>query len=112
MPARVRHLVSTALGLVLALVLLAPMLRFARGLSFRESGLFTYDNLSTDLVLASLGVGLAMLWEFNVWLTPFALAPLVLVLTAGLTLPAKAGTLLDERFDYVDGNLAISPNVT
>jgi diguanylate cyclase (GGDEF)-like protein/putative nucleotidyltransferase with HDIG domain len=68
-------------------LLLAPMLRFARGLSFRDSGLFTYDNLSVDLVLAALGVGLAMLWEYNPWLTPFALAPLVLV-HRSLSVPA------------------------
>jgi diguanylate cyclase (GGDEF)-like protein len=68
-------------------LLLAPMLRFARGLSFRDSGLFTYDNLSVDLVLASLGVGLAMLWDYNPWLTPFALAPLVLV-HRSLSVPA------------------------
>jgi diguanylate cyclase (GGDEF)-like protein/putative nucleotidyltransferase with HDIG domain len=55
------------------------MLRFARGHSLRESGLFSYENLTTDLVLASLGVGLATLWHFDAWLTPFAIAPLILV---------------------------------
>jgi len=59
--------------------LLAPMLRFARGHTLRESGLFTYENLSTDLVLAALGVGLATVWHFDAWLTPFAMAPLLLV---------------------------------
>ena len=59
--------------------LLAPMLRLARGHSLRESGLFSYENLTTDLVLASLGVGLATLWGFDAWLTPFAIAPLILV---------------------------------
>ena len=44
----------------------------------RESGLFTFESLSTDLVLASLGVGVAALWHCNPWLIPFALAPLVL----------------------------------
>jgi diguanylate cyclase (GGDEF)-like protein len=64
---------------VLNHALLAPMLRFARGHSLRESGLFSYENLSTDLVLSSLGVGLAMLWSYDAWLTPFAIAPLILV---------------------------------
>src|SRR5262249_40470867 len=59
--------------------LLSPMLRFARGHTLRESGLFSYENLSTDLVLASLGVGLASLWHYDAWLTPFAIAPLILV---------------------------------
>ncbi len=73
------------------------MLRFARGLSFRESGLFTYDNLSTDLVLAALGVGLAMLWRYDPWLTPFALAPLVLV-HRSLSVPAlQAEARIDPK---------------
>ena len=37
------------------------MLRLARGLSFRESGLFSFQSLSTDLVLAMLGVATAAL---------------------------------------------------
>jgi diguanylate cyclase (GGDEF)-like protein/putative nucleotidyltransferase with HDIG domain len=67
--------------------LLAPMLRFARGHSLRESGLFTYENLSTDLVLGSLGVGVAALWHYDVWLLPFAIAPLLLI-HRSLSVPA------------------------
>src|SRR5215210_4540007 len=59
--------------------LLAPMLALARGHSIRESGLFSMQSLSTDLVLASLGVGIATFWELNPWLVPFAIAPLVLI---------------------------------
>ena len=39
--------------------LLASMLRIARGFSFRETQLFSVESLSTDLVLATLGVALA-----------------------------------------------------
>ena len=46
---------------------------------YRETGLFSFENLSIDLVLAMLGVGVATLWDFNPWLIPFALAPLVLI---------------------------------
>ena len=60
-------------------MLLAPMLALARGHSIHESGLFSLQSLSTDLVLASLGVGIATFWEFNPWLVPFAIAPLVLI---------------------------------
>jgi diguanylate cyclase (GGDEF)-like protein/putative nucleotidyltransferase with HDIG domain len=67
--------------------LLAPMLRFARGHSLRESGLFTYENLSTDLVLGTLGVGLATLWHYDPWLAPFAVAP-VLLIHRSLAVPA------------------------
>jgi diguanylate cyclase (GGDEF)-like protein/putative nucleotidyltransferase with HDIG domain len=68
-------------------VLLAPMLRLARGVSARESRLFTFESLSTDVVLAALGVGLATLWHYDAWLAPFALAPLLLV-HRSLSVPA------------------------
>ena len=68
-------------------MLLAPMLRLARGLTAHESGLFSFENLSTDLVLAALGVGLATLWAYDQWLAPFALAPLLLV-HRSLSVPA------------------------
>ena len=67
--------------------LLAPMLWLARSLSVRESGLFSYANLSTDLVLAGTGIGLATLWQVDAWLIPFAIVPLVLV-HRSLSVPA------------------------
>jgi diguanylate cyclase (GGDEF)-like protein/putative nucleotidyltransferase with HDIG domain len=60
-------------------VLMAPMLRLARGHSIRESGLFSFPSLSTDLVLAMLGVATAAFWQGNPWLIPFAIAPLLLI---------------------------------
>jgi len=59
--------------------LMAPMLRLARGASFRELGLFSFQSLSTDLVLAMLGVAMAAFWVANPWLILFALAPLFLI---------------------------------
>lgn len=59
--------------------LLAARLRSAGGPALRDSGLFTFDSVSTDLVLTALGVGFASLWRFDAWLIPFALAPLLLV---------------------------------
>src|SRR5207249_946355 len=59
--------------------LLAVMLHFARGHTLKETGLFDIENLSTDLVLAALGVATYAFWETNQWLIPFAVAPLVLV---------------------------------
>ena len=52
-------------------VLMAPMLRLARGLSMRDSGLFSFQSLSTDLVLAMLGVATAAFWRANPWLILF-----------------------------------------
>jgi diguanylate cyclase (GGDEF)-like protein/putative nucleotidyltransferase with HDIG domain len=60
-------------------VLMAPMLHLARGHSLRESGLFSFPSLSTDLVLAMLGVAMAAFWVGNPWLIPFAVAPLLLI---------------------------------
>ncbi|MGB2874880.1 MAG: diguanylate cyclase [Gaiellaceae bacterium] len=60
-------------------VLMAPMLHLARGHSLRESGLFSFPSLSTDLVLAMLGVATAAFWRGNPWLIAFAVAPLLLI---------------------------------
>jgi len=59
--------------------LMAPMMHLARGHSVRESGLFSFPSLSTDLVLAMLGVAMAAFWTRNPWLIPFSVAPLLLI---------------------------------
>ena len=77
-------------SVVLVLVnhaLLAVMLYLAYGHSARETGLFSVENLSTELVLAALGVAFAYFWLENPWLIPFAVAPLLLV-HRSLTVPA------------------------
>jgi PAS domain S-box-containing protein len=58
--------------------LLAVMLRLGRGHSFRESGLFSPSNLAIELAIAGLGVALGAFAEFNPWLLPALLAPLLL----------------------------------
>jgi diguanylate cyclase (GGDEF)-like protein/putative nucleotidyltransferase with HDIG domain len=60
-------------------ILLAPMLHFFYSHSFRELGIFSFESLSTDLVLAALGVGIGTFWVLNPWLLPFAVAPLLLI---------------------------------
>jgi diguanylate cyclase (GGDEF)-like protein/putative nucleotidyltransferase with HDIG domain len=67
--------------------MLALMLHLARGFTVRETGLFTFDNLSTDFVLAALGVGTYALSQQNPWVIPFVLAPLLLV-HRSLSVPA------------------------
>src|SRR4051812_5295793 len=67
--------------------LLAPMLRFVYGHSIKELGIFSFESLSTDLVLASLGVGIGTFWHVNPWLMPFAIAPLLLI-HRSLSVPA------------------------
>src|SRR5919201_1884211 len=57
--------------------LLAPMLHFVYSHSIKELGIFSFESLSTDLVLAALGVGIGTFWDLNPWLMPFAVAPLL-----------------------------------
>jgi diguanylate cyclase (GGDEF)-like protein len=95
--------------------LLAVVLKLARGHALEETGLFTFQSLSMDTVLAIVGVVVAALWETNPYLVAFALAPLFL-LHRTLALPKleaeaqqdpKTGlynarhfsTLLDEAVD-------------
>jgi diguanylate cyclase (GGDEF)-like protein len=59
--------------------LLAVILKLARGHTLLGTGLFALQSLSTDFVLASLGVVLAEVWLTNPWLVALVLAPLVLV---------------------------------
>ena len=73
-------------GLVAALIfvamnhiLVAVILKFGRSHTFRETGLFTAESISIDLVLDVLGVSLAAFWHWNPWLIFAALAPLVVV---------------------------------
>lgn len=77
--------------------LLAQMLRLARGKSYSESGLFTFSSLSTELVLALLGVGAAVVWVLAPPLVPFVLAPL-LVVHRSLELPSlQMAARLDSK---------------
>jgi diguanylate cyclase (GGDEF)-like protein len=78
---------AACLFVLLNHALLAHMLRLARNKSYRESGLFAIANLATELVLATLGVGLAAVTILAPAFVPFVLAPLVLVHRA-LALPA------------------------
>ena len=60
-------------------VILAPMVTLARGHSLREAGVFSFESLSTDFILATLGLAVAAFWHLNPWLIPFAVAPLLLI---------------------------------
>jgi diguanylate cyclase (GGDEF)-like protein/putative nucleotidyltransferase with HDIG domain len=59
--------------------LVAIILKLGRGHTLRETGLFSLESISIDLVLAVLGVSLAAFWHWNAWLVFAALAPLVVV---------------------------------
>jgi hypothetical protein len=80
-------LVASVVFVSLNHVLLATMLHLARGHSFRGTGLFSVESLSTDFVLALLGVAFAGLWDWNPLLLPMAVAPLLLI-HRSLSVPA------------------------
>jgi diguanylate cyclase (GGDEF)-like protein/putative nucleotidyltransferase with HDIG domain len=80
------HLRWAAAGLVASVVavaanhvVLAPMVTLARGHSLREAGVFSFESLSIDFILATLGLAVAAFWNLNPWLIPFAVAPLLLI---------------------------------
>ena len=79
--------------------LLAGMLRLSHGRTDRLNGLPTFGTLSTELVLALLGVGIASAWEVMPALVPFLLAPLVVVYRS-LRLPSlELAARLDPKTD-------------
>ena len=59
-------------------VLLAAMLNLGRGHSFRDTGLFSAVSLGTEFMLGLIGVALGAFAQFNPWLLPAVVAPLVL----------------------------------
>ena len=71
----VAGLTASAVLVLVNHALLAVMLYLAYGHSARATGLFSFENLSTELVLAALGVAFAYFWLENPWLIPFAIAP-------------------------------------
>ena len=90
-------------------VLLAPMVTLARGYSLRETGVFSFESLSTDFILATLGLAVAAFWHLNPWLIPFAVAPLLLIhrslsipqLQAEARVDAKTGLFNARHFATV-----------
>jgi len=71
--------IAAALAFVLANhVVLAVMLRLARGVSFSASGLFAVESFTGDFILAGLGVAVAVVWQANAWLVIAVIAPLML----------------------------------
>jgi diguanylate cyclase (GGDEF)-like protein/putative nucleotidyltransferase with HDIG domain len=77
--AAVAGLVACVVFVALNHVLMAAMLYLARGHRPGETGLFSIPMLSTEFVIAALGIGIAAFWDVNPWVIPFTLAPLFLI---------------------------------
>ena len=60
-------------------IVLAPMVMLSGKRSLRETGIFSFESLSTDFIVATLGLAVAAFWHLNPWLIPFAIAPLLLI---------------------------------
>ena len=106
----VAGLVAVAVYVALNHGLLAPMLlNLGRGHTLRSTGIFSFESLSTDFVLAALGLGVAAFWKFNPWLIPFAIAPVLLIhrslavpqLQAEARVDAKTGLFNARHFATV-----------
>jgi diguanylate cyclase (GGDEF)-like protein/putative nucleotidyltransferase with HDIG domain len=59
--------------------ILAGMLKLGRGHSLAQTGLFTFESISTDLVLSAVGLAIATFWSSNPLLIPVVVAPLLLI---------------------------------
>src|SRR5215210_386965 len=59
--------------------ILAVMLRLARGMRWRETGLLSFQSLSNELVVSLLGFALVSFWRTNPWLIPVGIAPMLLI---------------------------------
>lgn len=90
-------------------VLLARMIDLTSDRSMRATGLFSFESLSTDLGLATLGVGVAAVWSVNGYLIFFVLGPLLIIHRA-LYVPqlrelahadVKTGLLNAKEFEHV-----------
>lgn len=81
-PANARWAVAGVVGCIVFValnhLLLATMLRLARGHRLRASGLFSREALSIDLALAALGLGVAALAHENPSVAVAVVAPLLL----------------------------------
>ncbi len=81
--AHLRWALAGAVACVVAVAMnhigLAPMMMLARGHSLRQSGVFSFESLSTDFIVSTLGLAFAAFWSLNPWLIPFAVAPLLLI---------------------------------
>jgi diguanylate cyclase (GGDEF)-like protein len=78
-------------------VFLARMLKLARGHDLNATGLFSVDGLMTDLVLASIGIGIAFALSWEPAAAPIAALPLVLIHRV-LVLPSlRAQALKDHK---------------
>ena len=99
-------LVAGPVFAILNHLMVAMVLKLARGIPIRESGLFGRESIETDLALLAVGAGMATFWAVEPMLIILQVIPLVLFFRA-LRVPklqeeahhdAKTGLLSARRF--------------
>ena len=90
-------------------VLLARMLRLARGHSRRSTGLFALDGLATDLGLASIGIAVGVALTTEPAAILLAVFPIILVHRTFLIPELKAKALQDEKTGLLNARGLKSP---
>ena len=71
-------LVTASTLTVLNHAMVATVLRLARGIGIRESGILAWQSVGTDISLACVGVGMAVMWTVTPPFVALAIAPLFL----------------------------------
>ncbi len=97
---------AAAAGLVFVLtnhVLLARMLRLARGHAWRATGLFSFDGLVTDLGLGSIGIGLAVAIATKPAAALLAIFPLVLIHRTFSIPELRSQAFTDDKTGLLNG---------
>lgn len=77
--------------------LVGQVLVLARGLSWKETGILTVENLLQELMTLCVGASLAMLWTLDPWLSLLAFAPLALIYRALMVPKLKEEAQLDGK---------------
>jgi diguanylate cyclase (GGDEF)-like protein/putative nucleotidyltransferase with HDIG domain len=70
---------AAALYVALNHGLIGLVMVLARGVTWQDSGVLDWANLSSDLIMIVMGSASALLWTMNPWLITLGLAPLILV---------------------------------
>jgi diguanylate cyclase (GGDEF)-like protein len=78
-------------------LLLARMLRLARGHDRRATGLFSFDGLLTDATLAATGIGLAVALTYDPAAVVAIAFPLILIQRASIIPELKAQAIRDGK---------------
>src|SRR5918993_1211292 len=70
---------ATLVYVLLNHTIVAVMLRLARGMRLKETGLLSFQSLSNEMVVGLLGFALVSFWHTNPWLLPIGIAPMLLI---------------------------------